>query len=101
MKPSVRSVGRYPDSMTGATTKTGFLAGFTMGIRLLGRGFRMWSTSPRLMFIGAIPGLVTLVIIVAAAIVLALNLQNIATAVTPFAENWDEVYRNGIRFLVM
>lgn len=101
MKPSVRSAGRYPDSMTGTTTKTGFLAGFSMGIRLLGRGFRMWSTSPRLMFIGAIPGLVTFVLILAAATVLVLNLQNIATTVTPFAETWDEVYRNGIRVLVM
>lgn len=83
------------------TTKPGFLPGFGMGIRLLGRGFRLWVTSPRLMVIGAIPGLVTLVIIVAAAVVLALNLETISTFLTPFADGWDEVYRTGIRLLVM
>ncbi|PWC06122.1 EI24 domain-containing protein [Mycetocola zhujimingii] len=87
--------------MTDQKTKTGFVSGFAMGIRLLGRGFRLWATSPRLMLIGAIPGLITLVLIVAAAVVLALNLENIATFVTPFAENWDEVYRTGVRILVM
>jgi CysZ protein len=87
--------------MTSNTTKPGFLSGFGMGIRLLGRGFRLWVTSPRLMLIGAIPGLVTLVIIVTAAVLLALNLENIATVLTPFADTWDEVYRTGIRLLVM
>ena len=88
-------------SMTSNTTTPGFISGFAMGIRLLARGFRLWVTSPRLMLIGAIPGLVTLVIIVAAAVILAFNLENISTALTPFAERWDEVYRTGIRVLVM
>ncbi|WP_354497063.1 EI24 domain-containing protein [Mycetocola sp. 2940] len=87
--------------MTSNTTKVGFLTGFGLGIRLLARGFRLWATSPRLMLIGAIPGLVTLVIIVTAAVVLALNLENISTFLTPFADRWDEVYRTGIRLLVM
>jgi CysZ protein len=87
--------------MTSESTKPGFLTGFGMGIRLLARGFRLWVTSPRLMLIGAIPGLVTLVIIVTAAVVLALNLENIATFLTPFADQWDEVYRTGVRLLLM
>jgi CysZ protein len=87
--------------MTTETTKPGFLAGFGMGIRLLGRGFRLWVTSPRLMLIGAIPGLITFVLIVAAAVVLGVNLENLSTFLTPFAEDWDEVYRTGIRVLVM
>jgi CysZ protein len=87
--------------MTDHTTRTGFFAGFAMGIRLLGRGFRLWVTSPRLMLIGAIPGLITLVLIVAAAVALAVNLENISTFLTPFAERWDEVYRTGVRVLVM
>jgi CysZ protein len=87
--------------MTSETKKPGFLSGFAMGIRLLGRGFRLWSTSPRLMLIGAIPGLITLVIIVAAAVVLAMNLENISVFLTPFADRWDEVFRTGIRLLVI
>jgi CysZ protein len=94
-------VEHYPVTMTSETKKPGFLTGFGMGVRLLGRGFRLWVTSPRLMLIGAIPGLVTLVIVVAAAVALALNLENISTFLTGFAERWDEVYRTGIRLLVM
>lgn len=87
--------------MTTETTKPGFLAGFVMGIRLLGRGFRLWATSPRLMLIGAIPGLISLILLVAAAVVLALNLENLSTFLTPFAAGWDEIYRTGIRVIVM
>lgn len=86
--------------MTGQKTTTGFVSGFIMGIRLLGRGFRLWVTSPRLMFIGAIPGLITLVLIVAAAVVLGFNLDNLSTLLTPFAADWDEGFRTGLRIVV-
>lgn len=78
----------------------GFVSGFLLGIRLLGRGFRLWITSPRLMLIGAIPGLVTLALFTAAVVVLALNLENVATSLTPFADGWDETLRSGLRILV-
>ncbi|MBG6238824.1 CysZ protein [Mycetocola sp. CAN_C7] len=86
--------------MTDERTKTGFVAGFLMGLRLLGRGFRLWSTSPRLMLIGAIPGVITLALFSVAVVVLALNLENVATFLTPFAASWDEGFRSGLRFLV-
>ncbi|MET1052721.1 MAG: EI24 domain-containing protein [Mycetocola sp.] len=86
--------------MTSDTTKTGFVAGFLMGMRLLGRGFRLWSTSPRLMLIGAIPGVVTFVLFGVAVVVLAVNLETVATFLTPFASTWDESLRTGLRFLV-
>lgn len=78
----------------------GFVSGFLLGIRLLGRGFRVWVTSPRLMLIGAIPGLVTLVLFAAAVVLLAVNLENAATALTPFANGWDATFRSGLRLLV-
>lgn len=87
-------------SMTSETTKASFFAGFGQGIRLLGRGFRLWSTSPRLMLIGAIPGLVTLALFTVLIVLLALNLENLATFLTPFAETWDEAFRSGLRLLV-
>jgi CysZ protein len=77
--------------------KPGFVAGFVMGVRLLGRGFRLWATSPRIMLIGAIPGLITLAVLVAAAVALGFNLNALSTFLTPFAASWDEVYRTGIR----
>ncbi|MCU1561266.1 EI24 domain-containing protein [Mycetocola sp.] len=86
--------------MTSETTKPGFLTGFAAGIRLLGRGFRLWGTSPRLMLIGAIPGLITLTVFTVAVVLLALNLENLATLVTPFANTWDEAFRSGLRLLV-
>lgn len=91
----------YAESMTTNTTKPGFLTGFVLGMRLLGRGFRLWATSPRLMLIGAIPGLITLVLLVAAAVALGLNLDTLSRVLTPFATGWDEVYRTGIRIVVM
>ncbi len=86
--------------MTGDTTKTGFLSGFLLGIRLLGRGFRLWVSSPRLMLIGAIPGLVTLALFTLAIVLLAVNLENVATALTPFADGWDETVRSAVRLVV-
>jgi CysZ protein len=53
------------------------------------------------MLIGAIPGLITLVLLVAAAVALGLNLDTLSRALTPFATGWDEVYRTGIRIVVM
>lgn len=78
----------------------GFVSGFVLGIRLLGRGFRLWVTSPRLMFIGAIPGLVTLALFTVAVVLLAMNLETVASALTPFAERWDEGWRSAVRLLV-
>ncbi|SFN69824.1 EI24 domain-containing protein [Mycetocola miduiensis] len=86
--------------MTTETAKPGFFSGFGMGIRLLGRGFRLWVTSPRLMVIGAIPGLITLALFTVAVVLLALNLENVATILTPFANGWDETFRSGLRVLV-
>lgn len=85
--------------MTGET-KSGFVAGFLMGVRLLGRGFRLWGTSPRLMLIGAIPGIVTLALFTLAVVILALNLENLARTLTPFADGWDETLRSTLRLLV-
>ena len=78
----------------------GFVAGFLLGVRLLGRGFRLWITSPRLMLIGAIPGLVTLALFTVAVVILAVNLENVAAFVTPFADDWDDTFRSGLRLLV-
>src|SRR5687768_11545366 len=79
---------------------SGFAGGFLFGVRLLGRGFRLWVTSPRLMLIGAIPGLVTLALFAVAVALLALNLENIATFLTPFAERWDDGWRSAVRLLI-
>ena len=58
----------------------------------------MWGTSPRLMFLGAIPALIVGAVYTAAIIVFLVNLTEIATWVTPFAAGWDEPLRIATRF---
>lgn len=64
---------------------------------MVGRGLRMWVTSPGLMFLGVIPALIVGILYAAALVVLAFNLDAIATWLTPFAEEWGEPFRLGTR----
>lgn len=67
----------------------GALRGFAQGVGLLLRGFRLWGTSPRLMLLGLIPGLITVAIFGTIVVLIAVNLGGIVTGLTPFAEQWD------------
>ena len=66
----------------------------------LGRGLRLWITSPRLMLLGAIPALVVSAVYTTGIVLLVLNLDVIANWATPFAVGWTEPWRNDIRILV-
>jgi CysZ protein len=70
---------------------------FFAGVGLVGQGLRLWVTAPRLMLLGVIPALIVGAVFVTGIILLGVNLENIATAVTPFANGWDEPYRTSIR----
>jgi len=63
------------------------------GVGYLGQGFRMWLTSPRLMLLGAIPALIVGLVYVAGIVVLILNIDAIAVAITPFASSWPELWQ--------
>ena len=76
------------------------VARFFGGIGDLGRGFRMWGTSPRLMLTGAIPALIVGVVFLAAFIALIVFAGTIAEAVTPFADGWGDTARDLTRTLV-
>lgn len=73
--------------------KPGVLAQFFTGVGFLGRGFGVWRTAPGLMFLGMLPSLIVGALFVAGIIALGLNLEVVATAVTPFAEDWAEPWR--------
>lgn len=60
------------------------------GVRFLGRGFGMWVTSPRLMFLGAIPALLVGIVYLAGIVVLIVNLDTVVVWATPFANAWAE-----------
>jgi CysZ protein len=72
---------------------------FLSGVALLGQGLKMWLTAPRLMLLGVVPALIVGAVFLAAIIALGLNLESIATAVTPFATEGDEPFRTGVRLV--
>ncbi len=74
---------------------------FARGVGYLGRGLRLWSSSPRLMLLGAIPAFVVGVVYAVAFAVFLLNIASIATWATPFAGEWADLAREGLRVIVM
>lgn len=76
--------------------KTSRVSDFFRGVALLGRGFAVWRSAPGLMLLGLVPALIVAVAFAAGIIALGINLENIAVAVTPFANSWDEPWRTGI-----
>ncbi|MBK4347222.1 EI24 domain-containing protein [Lacisediminihabitans changchengi] len=73
---------------------------FVGGMAYLGRGLRVWATSPRLMLLGVIPAFIVGVVYVAAIVVLAVNLDTVVAWLTPFAAGWVEPWRAGIHLAV-
>jgi CysZ protein len=63
---------------------------FFSGVGYLGRGAGMWITSPRLMFLGAIPALIVGAVYVVGIVFLIINIDAIAVWATPFANSWSD-----------
>ncbi|TFD62120.1 hypothetical protein E3T39_03715 [Cryobacterium suzukii] len=70
---------------------------FLAGAGFLGRGLKMWITSPRLMLLGALPAFIVGIAYLAGIVVLLINLEAIAVAISPFASGWGEPWRTGMR----
>ncbi len=62
---------------------------FFSGVGLLARGFRNFTTRPRLMWLGALPALIVGAVYVVGIILVAVNLDALVTLVTPFARGWE------------
>ena len=73
---------------------------FFTGVGLLFRGFGTWRTAPGRMALGLIPAFIVAAVFTAGLIVLAINIQSIADAVTPFANDWEPVWRDIVRVAV-
>lgn len=73
------------------------LGEFVGGVGLLGRGLRLWATSPRLMLLGAIPALVVGAVFVGLIVVAGVAADDLARAATPFADVWPEWSRRLVR----
>ena len=72
---------------------------FFTGVGLLFRGFATWRTAPGRMILGLIPAIIVAAAITVGLVLLALNIEAITTAATPFANDWDKVWRDLVRVL--
>jgi len=70
---------------------------FGTGIGLLGRGFRLVLGNGGLLVRGALPALVTSVVLFGALVGLALGIGDLVTWATPFADEWGETWRGVFR----
>ncbi len=70
---------------------------FFTGIRFLGRGFGYWRIRPGLMVLGLIPGVIALLLLIAALLPLLLSLGFITEWMTPFADGWDPFWATALR----
>jgi len=71
---------------------------FFTGVRILGRGFGMWRTHPKLLALGLVPAVIAFLLLAAALIPLALTLGSITDWITPFADGWVSPWREVLRF---
>jgi CysZ protein len=75
----------------------GALSEFFSGVELFVRGLRIWIGSPRLAVLGAIPALISALLIGAALAVLVWFAGDIAGWATPFADDWSDGWRGFFR----
>lgn len=71
---------------------------FIRGVGFLFRGFGIWISAPRLMFLGMIPAAIVGALSIALVIALAIGIEPITTFLTPFADDWEELPRVAVRF---
>jgi CysZ protein len=82
---------------TTSQRRTSPLREFFVGASFLFRGFRIWITAPRLMFLGMLPAAIVGVLAIAALVTLIVNIEPVAAFVTPFANDWSELAQGATR----
>ncbi|QUH00721.1 EI24 domain-containing protein [Saccharopolyspora erythraea] len=73
---------------------------FVAGVRTLGAGFGMILRSPKLLLLGAIPALISALLLLGSLGALVYFSGDLATAMTPFADGWAESLRGALRLLL-
>lgn len=66
---------------------------FFTGVSFLGRGFGHFRYAPGWMLLGWVPAIIVFAAFITGIAVLGINLETLTTAITPFAEQWDEPWR--------
>ena len=70
---------------------------FVAGIRALGTGFGLILRSPKLLLLGALPALISTVLLLAGLGTLLYFSGEVTTWMTPFADTWPEFWRGALR----
>ncbi|TDV54837.1 EI24 domain-containing protein [Actinophytocola oryzae] len=70
---------------------------FLRGVRLFGRGATIVARSPRLLLIGAVPAVLTALLLLGGMVALVVWVDDLAALVTPFADDWAEGLRTLVR----
>ena len=70
---------------------------FLTGVGLLFRGFATWRTAPGRMALGLIPAVIVGAVLTTGLVILLINMEGVVAALTPFADNWDAVWRDVLR----
>lgn len=73
---------------------------FLTGLRMFGQGMGILLRRPRLLVIGALPVVVTGLLLVGGIVALAYWIDDLAALLTPFADGWAEGWRAAIRLAV-
>ncbi|WP_410598543.1 EI24 domain-containing protein [Amycolatopsis sp. lyj-90] len=70
---------------------------FFKGFRMFGQGLGILLRSPRLLLIGALPAVLTTLLLLGGVVALAFWIDDLALLLTPFADDWDEGLRTAVR----
>jgi CysZ protein len=73
------------------------VADFLTGTRLLLRGIGLVTRRPRLLLLGLVPGVISLLVVLAAVGTLLYFINDVAAAVTWFADDWSKDAQHAIR----
>ncbi len=73
---------------------------FAAGARALGTGFGVILRSPKLLALGALPALISAVLYLAAIGGLVYFSGDVASRLTPFADDWTSFWRGGMRIVL-
>jgi CysZ protein len=70
---------------------------FVMGVRMFGRGLGILLRSPRLLLLGALPAVLTALLLIGGLVALVFWVDDLSALVTPFADDWAEGWRTAVR----
>lgn len=70
---------------------------FILGVRFFGRGLGILLRSPRLLLLGALPAVLTTALLTGGLVALVIWIDELATLVTPFADDWSATWQTVTR----